>query len=143
MKWRMFGFQWAVIPAILMIQGCATNPFDQADGAEKGAAGTIAYYVDVEANEPGIKIEVNGDYLGETPLRMKVFADRDGTFHNFGSPEFVVRALPGPAGGVPQVKVFRTGGWFGPEDMVPKRIYFDMRLGATGTGAAPPVPVAK
>jgi hypothetical protein len=89
--------------------------------------GTIAYYVQVESSEPGVRIEVNNDYVGETPITVKICCgDKDGTFHNFGSSEYVIRAYAANTNQFTQTKVFRTGGWFSQEDMIPYRVYFDM-----------------
>lgn len=117
--------------------GCSTHNSDAAGSVERGRDGTLAYRVLVESSEPGVRIEANQEYVGETPLTLTIFGDKDGTFHNFGSPEYVIRALPTKPGQVPQAKVFRTGGWFSPEDMIPKRIFFDMERPGSGTGAAP------
>jgi hypothetical protein len=118
--------------------GCATDGSSPGQAIERGRDGTIAYRVFIESSEPGARIEANQDYAGETPLTLTIFGDKDGTFHNFGSPEFVIRALPKRPGQHAQVKVFRTGKWFAPEDMIPKRIFFDLDAPAVGTGAAPP-----
>jgi hypothetical protein len=37
---------------------------------------------------------------------------------------------------LPQTKEFRTGGWFTPEDMIPKKIYFDFGTAAKEDGKA-------
>jgi hypothetical protein len=118
---------------LLLSCGCDTVP-----KGEHGPDGTIAYYIQVESSAPA-RIEVNNDYLGDTPYKLKVFGDRDGTFHNFGSMEYVIKALPKDAapGVFPQSKVFRTGGWFSQEDKIPTRVYFDMSQKAT-----PETPVA-
>jgi hypothetical protein len=102
----------------LAIAACATP------GVEKGPDGTIAYWVEVEASEAA-RIEVNHDYQGTTPMRLRIWGDRDGTFHNFGSYEYRVTASA-LRGGVPsQTKVFGTGGWFTSEDKIPQRMFFD------------------
>jgi len=106
----------------LFIAGCASTP----PGVERGPHGTIAYYVSVEASPPGARIEANGEDIGTTPLTLKIFGDKDGTFHDFGSYYYVVRALPLTTNQFPQARYFRTGRWFTPEDMVPRQIYFDM-----------------
>ena len=102
--------------------GCQTLP----PGAEPGPHGTMAYEVLIEASEPGAQVEANGQIVGETPLRLKIFGDPDGTFHDFGSEVYVVRALPLTTNQYAQVQVFGTGRWFGPEDRIPERIHFDM-----------------
>ena len=115
----------------LLLGGCATNSPQK---AERGPNGTIAYLVQIEATEPGARIEANDDYVGTTPVTLKIFGDRDGTFHNFGSQEYIIRALPLNTNQTAQTKVFRTGGWFSQEDQIPHRLFFDMnqRDGASG-----------
>jgi hypothetical protein len=112
----------------LLLAGCATSP----PNPDRGPNGTIAYYVEVESSETGVRIEANNDYVGKTPLKLKIFADRDGTFHNFGSADYIVRAFPMNTNQFMQTKVFRTGGWFSQEDRVPSRIYFDMTQKTSG-----------
>ncbi len=106
----------------LLLAGCETTP----PGVERGPHGTIAYYVSVDATPPGARVEANGEIVGNTPLTLKIYGDKDGTFHDFGSYYYIVRALPLATNQYPQVKMFRTGRWFTPEDYVPKSIYFDM-----------------
>ena len=113
-----------VVPAIVIsvLAGCETPV---PPGTEKGPDGTIAYKVPIDSNEPGTRIEVNGETVGSTPTVLKMFGDRDGTFHNFGSYEFLVRAYPPGTGRASQTKVFHTGVLMGQEDKIPQRIYFD------------------
>ena len=113
----------------LWAAGCATN---SAPNAEHGPGGTIAYKVQVESSTPGARIEVNDDYIGKTPLTLTIFGDKDGTFHNFGSKDYIIRAFPVSTNQFPQAKVFRTGGWFSEEDRVPSRIYFDLEQKNSG-----------
>jgi len=115
-----------LILCALALAGCATTDGER---PEKGKDGTIAYLVEVDSSEPGARIEVNSDSVGTTPITIKVFGDKDGTFHNFGSYEFKVTAYPSRAGQQPQSKVFKTGGWFTGEDRIPKKLFFD--FGAT------------
>jgi hypothetical protein len=115
---------------VLFAAGCAST---SEPGVEKGLNGTIAYLVEVSSSEPGAVIEANNEYVGKTPVVLKIFGDKDGTFHNFGSYSYYVTAHP-PGGGLPQTKEFRTGGWFTPEDMIPKKIYFDFVPAARDAG---------
>lgn len=118
----------AIIPIMALaaiatlFAGCASTP----PGTERGPGGTIAYQVQVESSDPGARIEVNNDYIGKTPLTLKIWGDKDGTFHNFGSQDYVVRAYPENTNQFVQTKTFRTGRWFSAEDKIPGRIYFDM-----------------
>jgi hypothetical protein len=105
---------------ILLLTGCASP------SGERGPQSTVAYLVKIEASDPDVRIEANEEYVGKAPLALKVFGDPDGTFHNFGSSDFVIRAIPSNTNQFVQTKVFRTGGWFAQEDRIPKALYFDM-----------------
>ena len=118
MKWTFaVGFAAAVVLA-----GCETIP----PGAERGPDHTMAYDVLVEASPPGARIEVNGQDMGEAPLHIKIFGDPDGTFHDFGSYYYFVKAAPVSTNQYVQTRLFRTGHLLTPEDHIPSRIYFDM-----------------
>ncbi len=112
----------------LFLAGCASGP----PGAEKGPQGTIAYLVQLESSEPGARIEVNNDYVGKTPMTLKIWGDKDGTFHNFGSQEYIIRCFPVNTNQFVQTKAFRTGGWFSQEDKIPSRLYFDLNQKSSG-----------
>jgi len=115
--------QYCFAVIALILAGCGTTNVDP--NVEGGPDGTIAYQVPVDASEPGARIEVNGESLGVTPMTLKIFGDRDGTFHNFGSYEFLVRAYPPGAARPAQTKIFHTGVLMGSEDKIPRKIYFD------------------
>ncbi len=111
-----------------LMLACASGP----PGAEHGPQGTIAYYVQLESSESGARIEVNNDYVGKTPMTLKIWGDKDGTFHNFGSQEYIIRAFPLNTNQFIQTKAFRTGGWFSQEDKIPTRLYFDLNQKSSG-----------
>ncbi|MCX8154979.1 MAG: PEGA domain-containing protein [Verrucomicrobiae bacterium] len=113
-----------ILGGLLALAGCATSK-STAQKPERGPDGTIAYLVEVESSEPGARIEVNNEYVGKAPCTIKIFGDKDGTFHNFGSYHFRITAYPVRAGQQPQTKEFRTGGWFTEEDRIPRKIFFD------------------
>ena len=125
---KQIAFFLLSLTASTLICGCASSP----PGVERGPDGTIAYLVQVESSEPGVRIEANNDYIGKTPCTLKIFGDKDGTFHNFGSFEYVIKAYPANTNQYPQTKLFRTGGWFSQEDRVPSRIFFDMSQKTSG-----------
>ncbi len=109
---------------IAILAGCATNP----NAPERGRDGTIGYNVSIETDPPGMRIEMDNDFVGTSPTSIKIFGDRDGTFHNWGAYEVIIKAFP-PAGSTnlfQQTKIFRTGGWFSQEDRIPNRLFFDM-----------------
>jgi len=99
---------------------------------EKGPDGTIAYFVEIESSQPEARVEANGDNVGKTPLTLKIFGDKDGTFHNFGSQQYVIQVFPVKTNQFVQTKIFRTGGWFSQEDRIPKRLYFDLNQKSEG-----------
>jgi hypothetical protein len=107
---------------VLMAAGCASLP----PGAEPGPKGTMAYYVTVEASEPGVRIEANGHSLGTAPVKLKIFGDPDGTFHDFGAYEYIVQAFPTKTNQFVQTRIYGTGRMFSREDYIPRQIYFDM-----------------
>ena len=113
-----------LLVGVLALSGCATSN-STIQQPERGPQGTIAYYVEIESSEPGARIEANDEYIGKTPTKLKIFGDKDGTFHNFGSYHYIITAHPVRPGQQPQTKDFRTGGWFSPEDRIPKKLFFD------------------
>jgi hypothetical protein len=133
-------FSMASLIAVALLVGCGT-PIPP--GVERGPNGTMAYDVSVEASAPGAKIEVNGEVIGDAPLHLKVFGDPDGTFHDFGSFTYQVRALPVATNQFAQTRVFQTGHMMSGEDRIPRRIYFDMNQPAPtyAPGYAYPPPV--
>ena len=121
-----------ILGSLAFLVGCDTVP----PGVERGPHGTIAYDVAIDATPPGARIEANGQYVGNTPLHLKIFGDKDGTFHDFGSYYYIVRALPLTTNQFVQTRVFRTGRHFTPEDHIPQSIFFDMNQNTP----PPPVP---
>ena len=77
-------------------------------------------------------IETNSVLAGKTPLTLKIFGDVPAAFHNFGSPEFVVRALPITADQFLQTRVFRTGKNPREGDKIPGLLFFDMSQQGSG-----------
>jgi hypothetical protein len=114
--------------ALLLAAGCST-PLPP--GAERGPHNTMAYHVLVEASAPGARVEVNGEEVGPAPVRVKIFGDPDGTFHDFGSSYYVIRGLPVATNQYAQTRVFHTGHMFGPEDRIPDRVVLDMNQPST------------
>jgi hypothetical protein len=107
-------------------------------GAERGPHGTMAFDVLIEATPPGARIEANGQPIGNAPVHLKIFGDPDGTFHDFGSYYYMVRALPLTTNQYVQTRLFQTGHLLTPEDQIPQRIYFDMNQPAPNY--PPPAP---
>jgi hypothetical protein len=107
---------------VWIFDGCVSEP----PGVEHGPHGTVPYDVLIETSPPEARIEANGQVVGTAPLHLKIFGDKDGTFHDFGSYYYIIRALPVVTNQYVQTRVYRTGRLFTPEDHIPQRIYFDM-----------------
>ncbi len=122
MKAKVLTFPLLAVVALFVV-GCET-PLPP--NAEAGPDGTMAFDVLVEASSPGVRIEADGNYVGEAPVHLKIFGDRDGTFHNFNSDVYVIRAYPNGTNQFVQTQAFRTGGILMSEDRIPERVYFDM-----------------
>jgi hypothetical protein len=114
------------LAAALVMTACQTPPPPPGGSVERGPHGTVPYDVLIEASAPGARIEVNGDYVGNAPLNLKVYGDKDGTFHDFGSYYYLIKALPLTTNQYAQVRAFQTGHMMTPEDRIPQRIYFDL-----------------
>jgi hypothetical protein len=122
--------------AVMALTGCESTP----PGAERGPHGTIGYNVRIEASEPGVRVDANGQYVGTTPLTLRIWGDKDGTFHDFGAYEYVIEAFPLRTNQFVQTRVFRTGKMFTPQDYIPRQIYFDMNQPPPPTPTYVPVP---
>jgi hypothetical protein len=68
----------------------------------------------------------NNEFVGTAPLTLKIFGDKDGTFHDFGSYVYVIQALPLHTNQFVQTRIFGTGRHFSREDRIPQRVDFDM-----------------
>lgn len=106
-----------------LLAGCAT-PLPP--GAEPGPNGTMAYLVTITSTEPDTRIVANGQTVGNAPVKLKIFGDRDGTFHDFGAYEYIIQAFPTKTNQYVQTRIFGTGKMFSREDRIPPEIHFDM-----------------
>ena len=123
----------SIIPIILLlgVTGCDTiSQWTKTDPNKpkplRGPRGSWGYEVEVTTSDPGSKIEVNKEYVGDSPLKIMLYGDKDGTFHS--NMDYDIRAYPVKSGQNLQWKVFTGGGHGQREDRVPKKIYFDLNL---------------
>jgi len=122
--------------AAALFTGCASRPHDP--NMERGPHGTYIYDMLVEASPAGAHIEVNGTVVGDAPLHLKIYGDRNGTFHDFGSCYYTIRAFPLATNQFTQLRVFGTGRRGTRDDHIAERIYFDMNQNLPA--ALPPEP---
>ena len=104
---------------ILLLSGCETMDVKSSSVQE--------FPVQVVSEPSGAKVEVNDNYIGETPLTIKLEGwESTRTFTR----STTIVAHPIRAGGQTQVKIF--SGWREPSrtygDVIPKKIYFNMNL---------------
>ncbi len=109
-----------LLAGVMVMTGCAVT------GVDTAGKGTIPFFVEIESSDAGARVEANGENVGKTPMTLKIYGDKDGTFHNFGSQSYVIEVFPVRTNQFVQSKVFRTGGMFSEEDKIPKRLYFDL-----------------
>ena len=119
------GFAGLALAVTLAVVGCVSTPPSTAT-VESGPHGTIPYDVLIDATPPGARIVANGADIGQTPVHLKIYGDKDGTFHDFGSYYYVIQAMPLTTNQFPQARYFHTGRWFSPEDRIPQRLDFDI-----------------
>jgi len=113
----------SALPALIgLAAGCGTTRPD----SESGPDHTSAYYIRVESSVPDVTIETNDVAAGKTPLTLKVFGDSPGTFHNFGSSQYSLRAVPLSTNQFAQARSFRTGKGSHRGERIPGLIFFDM-----------------
>lgn len=92
----------------------------------RGPHGSWGHPVEVVTSDPGSKIEVNKEYIGDSPLTIILYGERDGAFRR--DMDYIIRAYPVRPGQNLQWKYY-TGAAGGPRaDRVPKKIYFDLNL---------------
>lgn len=112
----------AVVGLIAAVAGCETTGPEGGSGPEH----TVAYYIEVESSVPDVTIETNNVAAGKTPLTLKIFGDPPGTFHNFGAPNYSLRALPPSTNDFAQEHSFRAGKRNEPGERIPGVIFLDV-----------------
>jgi hypothetical protein len=90
----------------------------------------IRQSIAIESDPPGMRVEANGENLGNTPTSYMVKANSRGNFAGgWGDrPSIVFTAFPpeGSPGLYKQVKSFGPRAFGDAGDRVPERIFFDM-----------------
>lgn len=105
---QIIGALYMVIAA-MVFAGCASTPIKTAS-------------VEILSEPPGAKIEINNDYIGTTPCTAKIPANIMGEFTR----DTTIQAFPVDKGLRVQKKHFSGGYDDGGNDLVPKRILFNM-----------------
>ena len=110
---------FAVVASVLcgFVTGCGSLP---------------KFQVAIDSDPQGVRIEVNNDYLGKTPLTFSVTGNADRSFNGNwvqGSMiEFVATPTADQTNLFVQRKLFRPSAFFQQGDHIPEKIFFDMHL---------------
>ncbi|MBU3666165.1 MAG: PEGA domain-containing protein [Chthoniobacterales bacterium] len=106
---------WRVLPvAALLFAGCASAPEPEVRTAEPVKT------IDIRSWPPGCIVELNGEYVGTTPLELVVETTRSGNWtadYGRGYSPIILRASTADASGWEQ-KI-----WY-PGDRIPSRVLF-------------------
>ena len=96
----------------LLSAGCASHP----------QAMRPRLKVQIVSQPVGAKIEINGQYVGDAPLRVDIEASNDGRFWR----DTIIKAYPKDTGYI-QIKAFNGKSRWTISDNVPPKIFFDTR----------------
>jgi hypothetical protein len=112
---------------LLAISGCLDAPRPFVPYVPPPTPPSLDQTIEVISDPSGAHIEVNENYVGETPCTIHVKAKGDGTFYE----KTTIRALP-VQDGYTQCKVFYPFVTpLGP-NQVPEKLFFQMNLGPVG-----------
>lgn len=89
-----------------------------------------AHEVPVVSEPPGARIEMNGEYIGDTPLTIRMLG-----INGRVAEDYILRALPVESGSWTQAAAY-VHSKTGESSPVPSRIAFDMRLKTRGDNEA-------
>jgi len=84
----------------------------------------VPHEVFIESDPPGSPIEINDEYVGKTPITVKIMGRHNGAFSD-SRETHTIRANPVGGNQFVQTKQFS-----GPrQDLIPKHLYFNLRIG--------------
>jgi PEGA domain len=109
--------QFAAFAGIIWVISACTAAQPNTSASVKPTPSPAAKAVQILSDPAGAKIEINENYVGETPITVQVPLWRVG-FTNATS----IRAIPAVGGQYLQSKFFSA------KDEVPDRIFFEMNL---------------
>jgi len=117
---KIFGL---ILCVCLLTSGCATTSI--AERMEE------TYTFEIISEPSGAKIEINGNYIGETPLEYTVTCDIDTDFYQMGMLRYRdtvlnIYAYPMGPGYVSQSKRLVIHPL--KKETIPEKVYFDMSL---------------
>jgi hypothetical protein len=110
---------------LILLTGCTLfAPDPNKPKPIRGLYGTWGFEVLVETKPPGAKIEVNGDTVGISPLKVMLFAEHDREVHH--NLPYIIIAYPTAPGDFQQIIRFHRDSMF--NRYIPTNIYFDMHM---------------
>ena len=112
-----------ILSLTLLLSGCELMETLK----EEPSYSVVPFSVKIISEPSGAKVEVNDNYIGKTPITVKLVGWK--STRTFARRHTIV-AHPVRAGGYTQSKTF--SGWHEPShsrgDTIPKKIYFNMNL---------------
>lgn len=90
----------------------------------------VPHKILIESDPPGARVELNQEYIGITPLEYTLLGGHNHAFSD-NATRYVFRGNPVAPGQYVQEKSFHSGEH---HDIIPKRIFFDLRLAPAGRG---------
>jgi hypothetical protein len=111
---RFFSDAFPVMMAavLLALAGCTSHP----------AAARPRRQVEITSIPPGAKIEINGRYVGDAPVRVDIDTTPNGRFWR----DTIVKAYPADKG-YTQIRAYNGAARWDISDSVPSEIEFDTR----------------
>ena len=112
---RFFPNAFPVIMAALLLafEGCASHPKTAPQRKQ----------VEITSIPPGAKIEINGRYVGDAPVRVDIDTTPTGRFWR----DTIVKAYPADKG-FTQIRAYSGAARWNISDSVPSEIGFDTRV---------------
>jgi len=113
---------------LILLYGCLTTEYSSSTTTPKTTTPPISSFtVEIVSEPSGAVIEVNDNYVGETPVTIEL--EGWASTRTFARSHTIV-AHPLYEGGYTQVKIFI--GWHKPDhtygDPIPEKMYFNMNL---------------
>ena len=97
-----------------------------------GCGSLSKYQVGIDSDPQGVRVEVNNDYVGKTPVTYSISGNSDRSFNGNwvqGSMIEFVATPPAEATNLfVQRKLFRPSAFFQQGDHIPEKMFFDMRV---------------
>jgi len=107
------GFPLILASVVLVLTGCASHQ----------SAVRPRQQIEITSNPSGAKIEINGRYVGDAPLRVDVETTPSGRFWR----DTIIKAYPADKG-FTQIRAYNGAAHWNISDTVPPKINFNTKV---------------